>query len=148
MSRALTLEEVKAYTRQLIAAAGGVQPVATLLEVSHQQVSKYQNLGHADVMPFMSILLLQEFTGQALVTGPATRAIEADTRDEVVGAAVASVTSSARMLRVVHDMDANGDRDAGEIRDTQAAAREQLEDAQRAYDAAMALKPTSKRAAR
>lgn len=142
MSRALTFEEVKAYSRQLIKAAGGVVPVATMLEVSHQQVSKYQNIGHADVMPLMSILLLQEHTGQALVTGPATRAIEGEALNEIAEAVVASVATSAKTLRLVHDMDADGRRDAGEIRATQEAAREQLENAQRAYDAAMGLAPS------
>jgi hypothetical protein len=143
MSRALTFEEVKAFTRQLIKAAGGVVPVATMLEVSHQQVSKYQNIGHADVMPFMSILLLQEHAGLALVTGPATRAIEGEQHNEIAAAVVASVATSAKTLRLVHDMDADGKRDAGEIRATQESAREQLDVAQRAYDAAMSLTPSS-----
>jgi hypothetical protein len=142
MSRALSIGEVKAFTRQLVSAAGGVDACGLELGISHQRVSQYQNPNHADVMPLMSILALEAVIGQPIVTGAAARAIEAEARESIHSAVVGAVTGSAKVLEAISGMDADQHRDAGEIRAVQAAAADNLLHAQRVADAAAGLVPT------
>jgi hypothetical protein len=142
MSRALSIGEVKAFTRQLVDAVGGVVPAAVSLGISHQRISQYQNPNLDDVMPLMSILALEAVVGRPVVTGAAARAIEAEGEESIHAAVVGAVTGSAKVLEAIAEMDADDHRDMAEIRGVQAAAAANLAHAQRVADAAAGLTPT------
>lgn len=143
MPRALTPGEVKALFRQLVAAAGGVDACGIILGVSHQRVSTLQNVNQDDMPTLAQIMALEVVAGVPVITGAAARAIEGARPVEITDVAVAAVSSSANVLRLVHDMDRDGKRDTAEIRDFNRVAQEHLEKAQAIADAAAALKPSA-----
>ena len=142
MSRALTHGEIKALVRQLVKAVGGTEASARELNCTHQWVSDLQNVNKPCLPDFQQIIALEVIAQSPIVTGAAARAITGEEVNEVAAAVVAAVGAGATTLRLVHDMDSDGRRDAGEIRNVQSAARENLEQAQRAFSAASRLTPT------
>jgi hypothetical protein len=142
MSRALTDGEVKALFRQLVKACGGVEACGVELGVSHQRVSLLQSPTAPDMPAFRQILQLEAVAGSAVVTGAAARAIEEESDETLACAVVSSVQASADALGAVHAMEADGRRDAGEIRRVQAMTQKALREAQEAADAAARLKPS------
>lgn len=142
MPRVLTPGEVKALFRQLVTAAGGVEACGVTLGVSHQRVSTLQNVNQDDMPTLAQIMALEVVAGVPIITGAASRAVSGEASAEITDVAVAAVSCSANVLRLVHDMDRDGKRDASEIRDFNRAAQDHLEKAQRIADAAARLKPT------
>lgn len=141
MSRMIETGEVKALFRQLVKAAGGVEAAAVDLKISHQRVSHLQNANNEDEPTFRQIRVLEVAAGAAIVSGAQFRAIEAPAPDPIAAAVVESVASSAAALRLVHDMDSDGHRDAAEVRAVQEAAARNLREARELHDAAAGLKP-------
>ncbi|WP_292079799.1 MULTISPECIES: hypothetical protein [Brevundimonas] len=141
MSRMIETGEVKALFRQLVKAAGGVEAAAVDLKISHQRVSHLQNANNEDEPTFRQIRVLEVAAGAAIVSGAQFRAIEGAAPDPIAAAVVESVASSAAALRLVHDMDADGHRDAAEVRAVQEAAARNLREARELNDAAAGLKP-------
>ncbi len=142
MSRALGLGEIKALTRQLVAAVGGVEAAGLELSISHQRVSQYQNPNNTDVMPLLSILALEAVAERPIITGAAARAIETEAADDIHAAVVAAVNRASLALKSVHEMDADRHRDVGEIREVQAATAGLLDAVQQLHDTATSLQPT------
>ncbi|MBI1682353.1 hypothetical protein [Caulobacter hibisci] len=142
MSRALSVEEVKALTHQLVASVGGVVPAGIMLGVSHQRVSQYQNANHPDVMPFMAILTLQAAAQTDIVTGAASRAIKEDPESDILSAMVETMNRATQALAATHEMEADGHRDVGEIHEVRAAFAALKQQVDRAHDVANGLTPT------
>ncbi len=141
MSRMLETGEVKALFRQLVKAAGGVEACAVELGISHQRVSHLQNASNSDEPTFRQIRTLEVIAAAPIVSGAQFRAIRGEGDDCVSMAAVETVQSAASALRLVHDMDADGRRDEGEIRRVQEAAAKNLKEARELADAAARLTP-------
>lgn len=141
MSRMLDTGEVKALFRQLVKRAGGTEACAVELGISHQRVSFLQNASNEDEPSFRQIRALEFVAGADIVTGAASRAVIGEVDDCVSMAAVESVQTAATALRLVHNMEADGVRDVGEIRLVQEATQKNLAEAQELADAAARLKP-------
>ena len=141
MSRALEPGELKALVRQLVKEFGGVEAAAVELKISAERVSQYQRPTCDDQMPLLCIMKLEAILGRAIVSGAAMRAIEGEAKDEIGPAAVEAVTDAATVLRLVHDMDADGARDPAEIRSVQRGSQELLHVAERLADRAAKLTP-------
>jgi hypothetical protein len=142
MSRALTPGEVKALFRLLVEKAGGIEASGVVLGVSFQRVSTLQNVNQPDMPTLAQIMALEVVAGVPVITGAAARAIEGERAADIADLAVAVVTSGAKTLRLVHDMDRDGKRDTAEIRDFTRATQEHLSEAQALADAAKAMTPT------
>lgn len=141
MSRMLETGEVKALFRQLVKAAGGLEACALELGISHQRVSHLQNASNGEEPTFRQIRALEAVANSDIVTGAASRAIRGPADDSVGLAAVETVQTAAAALRLVHDMDADGQRCEGEIRKVQEAATKNLKEARELADAAARLTP-------
>ncbi len=141
MSRALTPGELKALVRQLVTAVGGVEAAAVILDVTHQWVSDLQNVNKPAQMTFLQVCALEAVAGRDVVTGAASRAIRGPEVDAIGSVAVQTVSGAADLMARVHAMDADGKRDAGEIRDVQAAAQVHLRRAAEVVAAASRLQP-------
>lgn len=139
MSRPLTFGEKKALFRQLVKAAGGTQGCALELSVTHQWISDLQNVRKPCLPTWEQIETLEVIAQAPIFTGAHARAIAGDEVVEVAAAVVAAVGAGAKALRLVHDMDSDGERGEGEIRAVQEAARENFECAQEAMAAAARL---------
>lgn len=131
----------KAFTRQLVKENGGVEACAVELGVSAERVSQWQRPTCDDLMPFLCVMHLEAVVGRAIVTGAAARAVEGTARDEIGPAVVEAVGDAAGLLRLVHDMDADGARDAGEIRSVQRGSQDLLRAAEGIADRAAKLTP-------
>ena len=141
-ARAVEPGELKALVRQLVKAAGGVDASGVELGVSAERVSQYQRIGCDDQMPLMSVIRLEAIVGRAIVTGALAKAVEGGGGVEAMGgSAVDTVGASAGLLTAVHEMDADGHRDAGEIRRVQEAAALSARQSLEAVIAASQLKP-------
>jgi len=141
MSRALTPGELKALVRALVTACGGVEAAAAVLGVTHQRVSDLQSINKPDQMPFLQICALEAFAERDIVTGAASRAIRGPEVEAIGNVAVQTVSGAANLMARVHAMDADGRRDAGEIREVQSAAQEHLARAVEVVAAASRLQP-------
>jgi len=141
MSRLIETGEVKALFRQLVKAAGGVEAAAVELNVSHQRVSHLQNASNDDEPTFRQIRTLEFVSRRPILSGAQFRAIKGEGEDCIQAAAVEVITTGAKVLTLVHDMDADGHRDAGEVRTVQEAASIHLREARELHDAAARLKP-------
>ena len=141
MSRAIEAAELKALVRALVKAFGGIEAAAAELGVSAERVSQFQRPSCPDQMSLLCICKLEAVIGRSIVTGAAARAADCGAPDPVTTAVVASVGSSASALRAIADMDSDGRRDAGEIRQVQRAAQENLHQAELLADAAGRLEP-------
>ncbi|MGH6978835.1 MAG: hypothetical protein ACRED4_06055 [Brevundimonas sp.] len=141
MSRLIETGEVKALFRQLVKAAGGVEASAVELGISHQRVSYLQNTGNEDEPTFRQIRTLEFVAKRAIVSGAQFRAIQGHTDETIQAAAVEVIASGSAVLRLVHDMDADDHRDAGEVRAVQEAASNHLREARELHDAAARLTP-------
>lgn len=140
--RAIIGPELKALVRQLVKAVGGVEACAVELGVTPQRISQLQLAGHPDQMSFLAISRLEAVCGQPVVTGAAARAAGGDSVDQAVGAAaVDAVGRAASLIGVVHAMDADGYRDAGEIRQVQRAAADLVREGAEALIASTQLTP-------
>ena len=132
---------LKAQVRQLVTAAGGVEAAAVELGISAERVSQFQRPTCDDQMSFLCIMRLEAVVGRAIVTGAAARAIEGESQGVIGPAVVEAITKGASALRLVTDMDADGQRGAGEIRAVQRAAHDHLHAAEALADAAARLTP-------
>lgn len=142
MSRVLTPGEIKSLFRQLVKAAGGVEACGVELEVSHQWISDLQNVNKPECLPtFMQIMALEVVAKRPVLTGAAARAVKGEVDDNIADAAVSAVAASAKVLRLVHDMDRDGERTLAEIRDVQKETQENAREAQELADAAARLTP-------
>lgn len=141
MSRVLTDGEIKALFRQLVKAAGGVEACGVELGIAHQRVSLLQNQKAPDMPTLRQIMALEVVAQSPVISGAMARAIKGDAVEMVSLAAVEAVQASAGALRLVHDMDADGHRDADEIRRVQQATQDNLREARELADAAAALTP-------
>ena len=141
MSRALTDGEVKALFRQLVKAAGGVEACGVELGVKHQRVSLLQSQTAPDMPNLRQIMALEVVAQSPIVSGAMARAIKGEAVEIVSLAAVEAVQASAGALRLVHDMDCDGQRDPDEIRRVQKATQDNLREARELAAAAAALTP-------
>lgn len=141
MSRALTDGEVKALFRQLVKAVGGVEAAGVELGVRHQRVSLLQAPGAPDMPTLRQVMALEAVAGSAIVSGAMARAISGDPEPCLQSAVVDAVTAVSGALAEVHGMDADGYRDAGEIRAVQARTQDAVRQAQEAADLAAGLTP-------
>lgn len=140
--RVLTPGEVKSHFRQLVKAAGGVEACGIELGVSHQWISELQNPNKPEAMPtFAQIMALEAVAQVPILTGAAARAIKGEVDNDIADAAVAAVAATAGVLRLVHDMDRDGQRDTGEIRAVQRATQDAAREALELADAAARLTP-------
>lgn len=141
MARLVSDGELKALWTQLVGKVGGQEAAAVHLGVSRQRVQQIGSPNCPDMPTFRQIICLECVCETAVVTGACARAIEGETSPEVATAAVEAVTKTAGALRLVHTMDADGRRDAAEIRDAQRATQEAVEAAEALRDAAAQLTP-------
>lgn len=141
MSRILPDGEVKALFRQLVKAAGGVEACGVELGIKHQRVSLMQAVDKPDMPTLRQIMALEVVARSPIVSGAMARAIKGEEVEIVSLAAVEAVQASAGALRLVHDMDADGHRDADEIRRVQKATQDNLREARELADAAARLSP-------
>jgi hypothetical protein len=133
--------EVKALFRQLVKAVGGVDAAAVELDISHQRVSFLQTTSNEDEPTFRQIRILEFVAKRPIVSGAQFRAVNGECDDSIQSAAVEVVTTGAKVLSLVHNMDADGHRGAGEVRTVQEAASIHLREARELHDAAARLKP-------
>jgi hypothetical protein len=87
------------------------------------------------------ILMLEHALERAVVTGACARAIAGDDAPPIMDKVVEAVGGAANVLTLVRDMDADGARDAAEIKQVQRAAQTLLREAEAIADGAAALKP-------
>lgn len=79
MTTAVAPQFVKALFLSLVKAAGGVEPSAVALGVSHQRISQLTGLQSADMPTLMHVIALERFAGQAIVTGALAKLANPDT---------------------------------------------------------------------
>lgn len=115
MSRLQETQEVKALFKMLVTAVGGVEAAGVHLGVSHQRVSQLYSLSNDDEPGYRQIRLLEVVAGRTIVTGAHVKAVRGEEADSISAAVVESVSATSTALRLVHDMDADGHRDQGEI---------------------------------
>ncbi|HAL06190.1 MAG TPA: hypothetical protein DCP26_02375 [Brevundimonas sp.] len=115
MSRLQETKEVKALFKMLVCAVGGVEAAGVHLGVSHQRVSQLYSLNNDDEPGYRQIRVLEVAAGKAVVIGAHVKAVRGDEADCIQAAVVESVGATTNALRLVHDMDADGERDQGEI---------------------------------
>lgn len=115
MSRLQETQEVKALFKMLVTAVGGVEAAGVHLGVSHQRVSQLYSLSNDDEPGYRQIRLLEVVAGRTIVTGAHVKAVRGEEADSISAAVVESVSATSTALRLVHDMDADGQRDQSEI---------------------------------
>lgn len=115
MSRLQETQEVKALFKMLVTAVGGVEAAGVHLGVSHQRVSQIYSLSNDDEPGYRQIRLLEVVAGRTIVTGAHVKAVRGEEADSISAAVVESVSATSTALRLVHDMDADGQRDQSEI---------------------------------
>lgn len=115
MSRLQETQEVKALFKMLVTAVGGVEAAGVHLGVSHQRVSQLYSLSNEDEPGYRQIRLLEVVACRAIVTGAHVKAVRGEEAYSISAAVVESVSATSTALRLVHDMDADGHRDQGEI---------------------------------
>lgn len=115
MSRLQETQEVKALFKMLVTAVGGVEAAGVHLGVSHQRVSQLYSLSNEDEPGYRQIRLLEVVAGRTIVTGAHVKAVRGEEADSISAAVVESVSATSTALRLVHEMDADGQRDQGEI---------------------------------
>ena len=141
MSRAVEAAELKALVRALVKAFGGIEAAAVELGISAERVSQFQRPGCPDQMSILCICKLEAVLGRSIVTGTLARAADCGAPDPVTDAVVGLVGASASALHAISDMDRDGQRDVGEIRQVQRATQEALHEAELLADAASRLTP-------
>lgn len=141
MSRLQETSEVKALFKMLVAAVGGVEAAGVHLGVSHQRVSQLYSLSNDDEPAYRHIRVLEVAAGRAVVTGAHVKAVRGDEADCITAAVVETVGATTNALRLVHDMDADGRRDQGEIQAVRQAATVAREAATRLEAKAATLTP-------
>jgi hypothetical protein len=141
MSRLQETQEVKALFKMLVGAVGGVEAAGVHLGVSHQRVSQLYSLNNEDEPAYRQIRVLEVAAGQAVVTGAHVKAVRGDEADCITAAVVETVGATTNALRLVHDMDADGRRDQGEIQAVRQAATIAREAATRLEAKAATLQP-------
>lgn len=142
--RAVGAAELKALFRQLVRAFGGVDAAGVELGVSGERISQKQRADHEALPSVLEIVQLEAVLGRAIVTGALARAAEgaASGPAEAMGqSAVDGVGAAAALALKVHAMDADGHRDAGEIREVQGDAAKLAREGVEALIAASALTP-------
>ena len=99
-----TRELMKALFGQLVTAAGGIEPSATVLGVSPERVSQLQRLSDLDKLPnVLHVALLESFVGQPVVTGYLARLATGGHGKDPMREAVEATEAATRTLRLVTD---------------------------------------------
>lgn len=136
--------ELKALFDQLVSAVGTHEAAATFLGISRQRVSQLISTANNDLPTWGQVVKLEQVCGQSVVFGALARRVDADTATDALCAAVEATSASNAALVAIHAARADGiveDHEADLIQDR---ARENLEAAQRQFDAAMRVRPTLK----
>lgn len=134
--------EVKALFGQLVDAVGTHDAAAVFLGVSRQRVSQLISTSCPDLPTVAQIAKLEDVCGTSIVFAALARRNQCVTSGDVIKAGVAAAGASTTALATAHAALADGVIEAGEVDDTQDAARRALEAAQRHFDAVMQMKPT------
>jgi len=141
MSRLQDTGEVKALFRMLVKAAGGVEAAGVELGVTHQRISQLQSPSNEEEPTYRQIRSLEVAIGRPIVTGAHVKAVTGDEAECITDAAVQAVACVSRALTLVHDMDADGSRDAGEIHRVRLATSDAKSAVSRLEAKAATLKP-------
>lgn len=140
---ALAPSHIKALFDQLVSAVGTQDAAATFLGISRQRVGQLISTSNNDLPTLLQIAKLEQVCGQSLVFGALARQIEAEAGVHCALAAhVAANAASGAALSTVYEANADGVLEPHEIEKAQDRARENLEAAQRAFDATMQMRPT------
>ncbi|HEY1071486.1 hypothetical protein [Brevundimonas sp.] len=140
--RELNPTHIKALFDQLVAAVGTQDAAAVFLGISRQRVGQLISTTNNDLPTVMQIAKLEQVCGQSLVFGTLAREVEGDPAADTLAAAVLSTAASSAALTAIHAAKADGIIDPLEDEAIKDRARENLEAAQRQYDAAMNIRPT------
>ena len=141
--RDLNLPHIKALFDQLVTAVGTQDASATFLGISRQRVGQLISTSNNDLPTLMQIAKLERVCGQSVVFGALARMVESDEAlNCALAAHVAANAASGAALSTVYEIDADGVREPQEIEKAQDRARENLEAAQKAFDATMRMRPT------
>jgi hypothetical protein len=140
--RELTPNKIKALFDQLVSAVGTQDAASVFLGVSRQRVGQLISTSHSDVPTVMQIAKLEAVCGQSLVFGALAREVEGDGAADTMAAAVEATATSSAALSTIHAAKADGAIEVHEAEAIKDRARENLEAAQRAYDAAMQVRPS------
>jgi hypothetical protein len=135
--------DIKALFDQLVTAVGTHDAAATFLGISRQRVGQLISTSNNDLPTLMQIAKLERVCGQSVVFGALARMVEGDEAlNCALAAHVAANAASGAALSTVYEANADGVLEPHEIDKAQDRARENLEAAQKAFDATMRMKPT------
>lgn len=135
--------ELKALFGQLVDAVGTQEAAATFLGISRQRVSQLISTSNGDLPTWGQVFRLEQVCKQSIVFGALARRIETDAASaDAMATAVRAAAASTAALSTVHAINADGVLEPREVEQARDAARENLEAAQRQFDATMKLQPT------